>query len=119
MPYLFAMRLTRKGKDFRRLDQDAQNYLANAEYSNAVDALQTIRGLEPIRTGRMRRETVIRKAGPLTYYIEGKAPYTRFQNDGTRFIPAKHFMERGIALVQPRAEQRTVDALHKAGIYGG
>jgi hypothetical protein len=119
MAYKFQMDLTRKGKNFRALDTDAQASLVNAQFSNSLDLLRSIRELEPERTGRMKRETVIRRAGPLNYDAVGEAEYTRFQNEGTRFIAGKHFMERGIANVKPRAERRIEDALKKAGLYAG
>lgn len=61
------------------------------------NALKYIKELEPYKTGNLRNETR-GEEGTLLYriMIGGKAYYWRFLNDGTRYIPAKYFVEEGV-----------------------
>lgn len=110
----FDMKLTRQGKDFRRIDADASALLVNAQYSNAVDLQQTARKRARERTGRMKREIRIVKTGPLAYNIEAPTPYASFNEFGTTRMAAQPFLRPAVDEVRPRAEQRISNALKKA-----
>lgn len=107
----FQMTLTRKGKDFRNLDDQSRALLGNAMYSTAVAVLARARQRAPEKTGRLKRELRMTKVTPLTYEIESPTPYGIFQEEGTRFITGKHFMKRATEDEKPAAEQRVSHAL--------
>lgn len=105
------MLLTRTGKDFRRLQREADDRLANAMYSTATDVLGIARRYAREKTGRMKRELKMSKTGPLSYEIESPTPYGLFQEEGTRFFQGTHHMRRATIEAKPAAERRVGRAL--------
>ena len=111
MPKLFKMTLTRRGKDFRKIGPNVEARLVNAQYSTAVDLLQTARRYARERTGEMKRKITVVQTGPLAYSIEARAAHSMFNEYGTRFMSAQPFMRPAVADVLPRAEDRVIAAL--------
>lgn len=107
------MALTRKGKSFAQLTQDADDAVAQVQYANSIDLLDTARRRAREDTGEMKRRIVVKQTGPLTYSIEAQAAHSIHNEYGTRYMSAQPFMRPAVAEVRQRAETRTKIALQR------
>src|SRR5687767_1111845 len=92
-----------------RLAVVASQFKPATELLRAVGRVVHVKVKEQIRrraykTGRLHGSGVERVVGD-SFSLEFTAPYAVFQNDGTRYMDGKHFMEHGLDAAMPDVER--------------
>ena len=109
-----------KGDIHRRLSEQLPMAAREWALAQEHDLKRGVRRLSPVKTGYMRRRAFTHVSGGgflwPTLHVGGRAYYTKFQNDGTRYIqPPRLFVDRAVervlrTRVTTKPHRRTIKA---------
>lgn len=75
-------------------------------------ALDTVKGSERVRTGNMVNKTTQNPTADGAFLIAA-APYSGYQNFGTKFMSGTHFMEAGLETISEVINNQLSDELSR------
>lgn len=88
--------------DFKKISDDAHKNAALLIEKAAFDVQAIAQERARVETGHMRNSIVAEPIGPLHWRVTGYAPYTIFNEFGTRFMSAQPMFVPAAELVGPQ-----------------